>query len=111
MAGHEYRYILDADLREVPCPDLLKWADWMETAERHVAEDWFGPYRISTVFLGLDYNLMPGAPPELYETMIFKMLNPGQISSRYLINRYATWAEAKEGHANAVEEVKAGTLP
>lgn len=31
------RYVLDADGNPVPEPDLMKWAEWMEKAERHVA--------------------------------------------------------------------------
>lgn len=50
------RYILTEDHRVVPEPDLLTWARWFEDADRHVGQDWVGPYRISTVFLGLDHD-------------------------------------------------------
>ena len=107
----EMQYILDAELREIPCQDVIKWAMWCETADRHVGGDLLGPYWISTVFLGLDHNYAMSGPPLLYETMIFKIINPPHIMQRYLIERYATWNEAKEGHDKAVEAVKAGTLP
>jgi hypothetical protein len=97
-------WILDADLREVECPDVMTWANWYETAERHVGEDRICGYRISTVFLGLDHNWWPGARPLLYETMIFK-IDPeatfGQATIK-MVERYATWIEAEEGHEKTV---------
>jgi hypothetical protein len=47
-----------------------------------------GPMRVSTVFLGLDHWGM------LYETMVFE----GDGSSDFECERYATRAEAIEGH-------------
>lgn len=64
------RYVLDNDGEPVAQPDLLKWAEWFETADRSVADDNIGDTRVSTVFLGLDHSLH-GDPPMLYETMIF----------------------------------------
>jgi hypothetical protein len=110
MAG-EFKYILDADLREIACSDLFRWAIWMETADRHVAEELIGPYWVSTVFLGLDHNHFPSGQPLLYETMIFKYLQYDNLKSIQLINRYHTWTEAERGHALTVEQVKAGLLP
>jgi hypothetical protein len=104
------KYILDADLREVECKDLLKWARWMQSTERHVGQELIEPYWVSTVFLGLDHNYF-GGQPLLYETMIFKYLNYDNLKSIQLVERYHTWAEAEQGHAEAVEKVKAGLLP
>ena len=56
----------------VECSNLLEWARWMEDADRRVAETIVGDYRVSTVFLGLDHSFRQnGAPPVLFETMIF----------------------------------------
>lgn len=48
-----YKYTLDENGNPVVEPDLMKWAQWMETAQRHVADETIGEARISTVFLGL----------------------------------------------------------
>jgi hypothetical protein len=98
------KYILNRLGEPVLEPDLLKWARWFETAERHVAEDTISGVRVSTVVLGLDHA-HGGGPPVLYETMIFcddeswaKDLNEFQ-------RRYSTLVEAKAGHAEAVSKI------
>lgn len=102
-----HHWILDAELREIPV-DLLTWARWVEDHNRHVGEDWIGDYRISTVFLGLDHNWTMHGPPLLYETMLFMRDEEATFGQRSLelIERYATWVEAEEGHVRAVEEIK-----
>lgn len=100
------RYILDATGQPVPEPDLMKWALWMETHERHVAETTIGASRVSTVFLGLDHSFSCLGPemeriPILFETMVF-----GGPLDEYQ-ERYATRAEAEAGHAAAVAAVQA----
>jgi hypothetical protein len=94
------QYIL-AGRTPVPEPDLLTWGRWFETADRHVAETWVTPaIRVSTVFLGLDYALWPGASaPILFETMVFG----GACDQEQW--RYATWDQAEQGHAGVVETV------
>jgi len=93
------RYILDGHT-PVPEPDLMKWAEWLETAERHVAQDEKGGVRVSTVFLGLDYSfyMSKGNAPILFETMVF-----GDNSDERM-ERYATWEEAEKGHARFVKK-------
>lgn len=95
------KWILDADLRPVPCGDLLRWAQWFEHSDRHVAETRLGRVRISTVFLGLNHQWQPGGEPLLYETMIFGGARDGEI------DRYATWNEAMAGHAQRVAQIAA----
>lgn len=91
-------YILDGHV-PVPCDDFLKWAEWLGTADRHVAKDLVARAVISTVFLGLDHNFS-GGPPLLFETMIFGGKHDGYQ------DRYSTWDEAVAGHNRAVEMVK-----
>ena len=50
--------------------DLMKWARWYETADRHVGDDLIKGARVSTVFLGIDHSFHNG-PPILWETMVF----------------------------------------
>ena len=65
------RYILDDHHQPVPCEDLRTWAIYMDRANRHVADETIGGVRVSTVFLGLDYNFSGQGWPLLFETMIF----------------------------------------
>jgi hypothetical protein len=79
--------------------DRMTWAYWMQTADWKVAVDSIGHVRVSTVFLGLDHNFH-GGEPILFETMIFG----GPLNGEQW--RYATYAEAERGHAEAVTQVR-----
>jgi hypothetical protein len=81
----------------VPCDDLMSWLRWYETADRQVADTIQDDVRVSTVFLGIDYNL-GGEGPMLFETMVFR---DGHGDER---QRYSTWAEAEAGHKRWVLE-------
>lgn len=99
------RYILDADGNPVPEPDLFAWGRWLETADRHVADDYLAHgHRVSTVFLGLDHNHSRRGPPILYETMVFN--DYGNLDADWAVARYATREAALEGHAAALAELK-----
>jgi hypothetical protein len=93
------QYILDGKLA-VPCDELLQWGEWMETADRHVANDWIGNTHVSTVFLGLDHQHDDGEPL-LFETMVFGGPLDGGC------RRYSFWADAERGHSAIVAEVRA----
>ena len=88
------KYILD-NHKARRCADLLKWARWMETGDRRVAETAIGKSRVSTVFLGLDHSFGEG-PPLLFETMVF-----GGANADYMI-RSSTWEEAEAQHEDAI---------
>lgn len=93
-------YILNGTV-PVPEPDLLKWARWYATAERHVAETWLTlEVRVSTVFLGLDYQWRDG-PPLLFETIIF---HQGDGREKW---RWSTRHAAEQGHEAAVALARA----
>ena len=94
------KYILKGKM-PVEETDLLKWANWFETAERHVADDMVGKTRVSTVFLGIDHNLFGTGKIILFETMIF-----GGKHNDYQ-ERYSTWEEAEKGHKRALRLVRA----
>jgi len=91
------KYIL-RDKKIVPV-DLMTWARWFETAERHIGSDYIGKIHVSTVFLGIDHNFGEGEPL-LFETMIF-----GGEHNEYQ-ERYSTYDEALKGHKKAVKLVK-----
>lgn len=83
----------------VPCDDCLNWAIWLEASDRTVAKGWIGDVEVSTVFLGLTYQ-MSADGPLLFETMIFG----GEFDQQ--IRRCATWAQAEEQHKEAVAQVR-----
>ncbi len=93
-------YILDGKTPKA-ASGLEEWARWMETAERHVANEMVGAVRVSTVFLGLDHNYFGGAPL-LFETMIFGGPHDGHQT------RASTWNEAERQHAEAVAMARSG---
>ena len=96
------KYILKG--KKIIPVDLLIWAKYFETENRHIGNDSIGRTRVSTVFLGIDYNFSPKGKPLLFETMIF-----GGKHDQYQ-ERYSTYKEAKEGHKRALKLVKESVL-
>jgi hypothetical protein len=94
-------YILVGPERRTParCDDLIAWAEWLETADRHVADTRHELFRVSTVFLGVDHRFDRG-PPILFETMVF-------LAADESIDcvRYATWEDAEIGHKAMVRRM------
>jgi len=75
--------------------------DYHEHIWKRVEQTWVGPYRVSTVFLGIDHNFF-GEPPLLFETMVFLRDNGRELDTA----RYASWNQAVEGHHVMVKEVE-----
>lgn len=82
---------------------LGQWAQWLEHGNRRIAVDDVGPYRVSTIFLGIDHSFGRTKEPILYETLVFASDRDGSMDSR----RYATWEEAERGHAEILANVTA----
>ena len=118
-------YILDEQGNPVPESDYLAWARWYETADRQVAETYLGDIRISTVFLSLPHISKDSSEYRtmLFETMVFadqeilnRLLELSETDDRGIIasflgtseiqKRYATRAEALEGHKNMCDFIK-----
>ena len=96
----EGKYILKGH-KVVKETNLLKWANWFETADRHVGDTKVGKYRVSTVFLGINHNFFGKGKPVLFETMIFG----GKYDKDEYQVRYSTWEEAEKGHKKAVNQL------
>lgn len=99
-------YILDEKGTPVAV-SLMAWADWFQKdleQTRRVAISRIGPYKVSTVFLGLDYNYSPTGPPVLWETMVFQKKNPGHDIEMDRCSGSREQAEAM--HQKMVELVK-----
>lgn len=100
MSLDKYKRLPDGTLEVFD--DVLEWARWYETADRHVADTYIGARRVSTVFLSIDHAFT-GGPPVLWETMVF--------GGRYDCNmsRYTSEAWARDGHIVMVRLVQART--
>ncbi len=89
-------YILDGHT-PVEAP-LFTWAQWMETADRVVAQTTIGDVLVSTVFLGLDHSFGFG-PPLFFETLVMGGEHDDEM------RRYSTWDEAEVGHSEMVDRL------
>jgi hypothetical protein len=101
--GH---WILD-DKGEKPIRcDLMTWARWFEKSENRIIKaERVGDSRVSTIFLGIDYNFNfedENAPPVLWETMVFNGPLDHEMD-RCSGNR----EQAEAMHDQMVERVKA----
>ena len=94
------------DGRPEPEPDLLAWAAWFESADRHVAETFVTTgaveIRVSTAFLGIDLGRHEG-PPLLWETIVFGGPDHGRC------RQYSGEGEALAGHREEVAACSAST--
>ncbi len=93
------KYILDGKTPVLE-PNLLKWANWYESADRHVKNTHLGDVQISTVFLSLAHNFGEEGPPILFETMVFG----GTLDEKQC--HYSTWDEAEAGHNAMVDRIR-----
>lgn len=89
-------YYVLKDKTPVHVPDVMTWARWFESADRHIANTNIGDVHISTVFLGLDHGYSELGPPLIFETMIF-----GGEHDQYQ-DRCSTYEEAEAMHKRAV---------
>lgn len=109
------RYVLDADRRVAPEPDLRAWSDFMQVPDRRrVGDDEIEEWRVSTVFLGVDHSFDAAGGPVLFETMVFGPPGHGEEDEDHLrLERCRTWAEAEAQHARVLGEVRArwGSAP
>jgi hypothetical protein len=66
------RYVLDENDNPVGEDDPSAWADFMRDERRRlVAHDEAGKWTVSTVFMGLDHDVVGNGPPVLWKTMVF----------------------------------------
>lgn len=110
-----WKWILNGKI-PLPCEDLHEWALFMEDPQKSLVAvtDLNDELRVSTVFLGLDhrFSMSGGAPPILFETIVFGQesthhhFNGREMNVREILKqrRYATWAEAEEGHRQLCQE-------
>lgn len=109
------KYILDKDKKIIPIKtinengkiiekELLRWEKWFENIDnRIVKQDNIGKYFISTVFLGLDFNVFGEGEPLLFETMVKNKENEKWTDYQ---KRYSTYNEALKCHNELLNNVK-----
>lgn len=105
------------DLDGNPC-DWRVWAmlfqDW---GRRCVAQDQVGPYRVSTVWVGIDLGFLRyPAPPLIYESMVFGDTDTlpveqwpwdeGRLPWDQDTTRYPTREAAEQGHRELVALIR-----
>ena len=97
--------------REIVATDSLAvWAEWIEKADRHVAQTDIDGIWVSTVFMGLDHNWRGVGAPILFETMVFDhSVNDEDrwVEIEGYFARYSTFDEAERGHQEIVARVRA----
>lgn len=113
-------YVLDDDNNALHVPsggpaDTIAWGYWFEQnrARRVVAQENIGPYRVSTVFLGLDHdfrhgicNAGPNPHPILFETMVFES-SAGELQRALdMQERCSTWNEAQAQHEQVCARIR-----
>ena len=100
-----FYYIFDENKKTIPV-ELDEYLAWSEkNKKRHVADEIIAGYRVSTVFLGVDYHShdYQGAPA-LFETMIFDAESGHDVF--WYEKRCSTWSEAEQQHLQAVKFVR-----
>lgn len=108
------KHLYKLDKNGTPVPASYKeWAEWVKTYAdncdlRRVGFDVVGDHHISTVFLGVDHGLSHGGPPVLWETMVFKRLDSGNLdtSGVYQSRCCGTKEQAEAMHNEVVQLVK-----
>lgn len=92
------KYILKG--KEVVEASLEEWGKFLSKPEKIVKQETLpNGLRVSTVFLGMDYNCGEGEPL-LFETMVFP---PDSYSDKHC-QRYSTYEEAEKGHQEMVKK-------
>jgi hypothetical protein len=92
--------------------DLATWEQKLADQEyRFVAQHWVRGWKVSTIWLGMDYNFGGGGPPLIFETMIFAPADvtvgrenalPAPADLDQYQERYPTEEAARAGHDRAL---------
>jgi hypothetical protein len=86
--------------------DALKWSILHDDRDYVVIDREVATMKplaeVSTVWLGLNHNWDPDGEPLIFESMVFGGPENG------MLERYATEAEAREGHIKMIAKLRAG---
>lgn len=100
-------YVLNDAGEPVECHDWLVWAQWFETADRQLDDDYVTieggvVVRVSTAFIGVDSFCQD--PPPLWETFVFG----GDLHGHGA--RHTTKAQALRFHRETLALVLSGAM-
>jgi hypothetical protein len=88
----QLRYVLDEAGNPVRQDDEVAWTAFMQHGDgRQVAFDEAGKWTVSTVFMGIDHDVVGKGPPLLWKTMVFGPKPWGGFSCWYA-NRWRALA-------------------
>lgn len=90
---------IEVNGKPVMAETLHEWAEFMKTREPKARTEVFG-FKVSTVFLGVDYDWNEENEPYLYETMVFG----GVLSGRMV--RATNQKTALANHDNVVKGIE-----
>jgi hypothetical protein len=84
---------------------LMEWAELMEAdpERRRVGRTAVRGYLVSTVWLGMNHNYHPDAPPHIFETMVFPLTDFGD---EVYCKRYSMREQAEAGHESVVRAIE-----
>ena len=92
-------YILEGHT-PVAVQNVIEWGARFNSQSRIVKQTKISKdVRVSTIFLGMNHQFLPGLPPLVFETMVFG------VDSDLEYERYSTWEQAEEGHHQIVEKL------
>jgi len=98
------RYVLDDGGDPVPEGDAARWKLFMQDADRcHVAFDEADKWTVTTLFMGIDHNLVGSGPPMLWKTSVVGPQPWGGFSCWYA----SRW-RALSQHDQVAEAVRRG---
>ena len=80
------------------------WGDLSDPPYKRIAETRVEPYRISTVWLGMNHNWNPNGTLHIFETMVFGGTEFDALDE--YTQRYATEEQALQGHQETVDLVR-----
>lgn len=97
-------YILDGNNNSIRAKTIMEWGAFMGTfSNRIVKQETIKTIKISTVFLGANYNFTGADPPILFETMIFT--GNKKCSLDFMTKGSCTYTDALAVHAEAIKMV------
>ena len=104
IPGVLQRYVLDDDGNPVPEDDAAAWKRFMQDLDRRrVAVDETERWTVTTLFMGIDHNLVGSGPPMLWKTSVYGPQPWGGFSCWYA----SRW-RALSQHDQVAEAVRRG---
>ena len=103
------------DQRIEPTDDVVEWGEWYTRANRIIDRTQVHDLVVSTIFTGIDFDLLRVGPPLLFETMVFQeSTNAPYTQIRALVQgpfRYSSLEAAAAGHSELVRLIEQHFTP